>query len=594
MSKVIEIEESDFIELDEAKIRQVADLFGQLIKTVKAKLVYPSSSKLPQQFMDRLNSEFEAALLEMPRLKFKIESDSVLFSKQLIYKAINKTENFAHPFFRDGIVELEFRNGLSYEELNKFVDVLSLVSRSANVEDDLATLLWEIGFEKISYKLMDDSLDIDTFEYGTGSIKTSIEQPDSGMGEIFADENELELTDEDYDLDSEKNKAKKRPAGYGGVPDSVADYINRISEYDESEKAAIAEIVKQDEAFNFKKYVIEILFEILGCENDTAGYNETLDLISKVRDDFIKAGDMISAVSIFNLTRELAEALKNLGDEKEERILKFIKTFGASEKIRVIIEMLNNSKDINYSKVAEYLKMLSWEAIDPLVWGLGELEQYHARRAVCQALEVVAVENVDMLGKGTENPRWYVVRNVVMVLGKIGSDRALSYFQRTILHSDLRVRKETVVSAARIGIEKSADFLIMALKDDSENLQTLALKELVKQKAEAAFIPIEKMIDDRDFKNRSADQIKELLAAYAALGDLRSFDKLKKMSTSRSLLPSEKMERIKYYSIMALGYIKSPQAYQLLNKISTSRNNKIADAARRALNRRNREKTLVQ
>jgi HEAT repeat protein len=593
MPEMIEIDDSDFIEIDEAQIRGVTEVINQLIRTVKAKLVYPSSSKLPRQFVDKLYSDFTALLDTVEKVKLKIEADSILYSDQQIYRSVSKTENFAHPFFRDGIIELEFFKGLSFEEIEKFVDTLSQVTRSAHVEDDLATLLWEIGFEKIAYRLMDDSLDIETFEYGTSTIETPIESNAIDLSDVFLKDNELKLTDEDFDLDSDKNKARNLPAGYGNVPDDVADYINRLTDYDETEKAAIAEMVKIDDEFDCKNYITDILFEILGTETDNASYNETLDLISKVRDDFVKNADMKSAISIFNMTKELQEALKNLGDEKEKKIEDFIKGFGTSERIRVLVDMLDNSKDINYSEVAEYLGMLSWEAITPLIWALGELSHYPARRAVCQALEAISGENVDVLGKGTENPRWYVVRNVVMILGKIGSPQALNYFRRTITHSDIRVRKETIVSAARINNELSTDFLIMALKDESESLQTLALKELVKRKSEKAFVHIENLINEKSFKSRPADQIKEILEAYAKLGSKDAFELLKKLATRFILIPSEKEDRTKFYAIMALGYVFNAAAYQLLRKISGSRNKRHADAARRALNRRLKEQEIA-
>ena len=491
-------------------------------------------------------------------------------------------------------MELEFSKGLPIEELDKFVDTLSLVTRSAHVEDDLATLLWEIGFENISYKLMDDSLDIETFEYGTSKIKTPLESSGVDYSEMFLENSELGLTEEDFNLDSDKNKARKLPAGYNNVPDNVADYIHRLTEYDDSEKSAIGEMLKADENFESKQYIIDILFEILGAESDNSSYDETLDLISKVRDDFIKAVDVRSAIKIFNMTKELREALKTLGDEKEKRIEEFIKSFGASERIRVLVDTLNNSKDINYTEVTEYLTMLSWEAVTPLIWALGELSHYPARRAVCQALETIGAGHVDVLGKGTENPRWYVVRNIVMILGKIGSAQALNYFQRTITHSDIRVRKETIVSAARINNEQSADFLIMALRDESESLQTLALKELVSRKSEKAFVHVESMIEDKKFKNRPTEQIKEILEAYARLGGKQAFERLKKRATRTILIPSEKEDRIKFYAVMALGCLLSSQAYQILDKISRSRNKTMADAGRRALNRMKREKEIAQ
>lgn len=592
MPENLQIDESEFIEIDEAQVRNVAEAFNQLIKTVKAKLVYPSSSKLPGQFVEKLFSDFTTLLNGIEKLKLKVEADSVLFGDQVIYKATSKTDNFAHPFFRDGIIELEFERDLPFEEFEKFVDTLALITRSAHVEDDLATLLWEMGFEKISYKLMDDSLDLETFEYGTSMIKTSIESSGVDYSEVHLDESNLGLTEEDFNLESEKNKARKLPAGYRNVPDNVADYITGLSEYDESERSAIAEIIKGDDNFDCRQYIIDILFEILGTEGDNVSYNETLDLISKVRDDFVKVMDMRSAIKIFDMAKELWEALKNLGDEKEKRIEKFIKSFGASERIRVLVDTLNNSKDINYPEVAEYLTMLSWEAITPLIWALGELNHFPARRAVCQALETIAADHVDVLGKGTENPRWYVVRNVIMILGKIGSSQALNYFQRTITHSDIRVRKETVVSVAKINNEQSTDFLIMALKDESESLQTMALKELVRRKSEKAFIHVENMIEDKKFKNRPADQIKEILEAYARLSGRDAFEKLKRMATRTILIPSEKEDRIKFYAVMAMGCIQSASAYQILEKISRSRNKNMADGARRAMNRMKKEKEI--
>ncbi len=593
MQEFIEITDSDLNDISASTKNMVGDVFNQLLKTTKAKLVYPSSSKLPQQFIDKLYIDFKVLLDELGDVRFKVESDGILYNNQPVYKARNKAENFAHPFFRDGILELEFRKGITEEELEKFVDILTMIMRSALVDDDLATLLWEAGFEHFSYKLMDDSIDLETFEYGTGALKTSIDPSPENYKNIFDTSQDLDFTEEDFDLESEKNNPQKRPAGYKSLVNNVAEYINRITEYSESEKAAINDILASDNEFNYRNYITDIMFELLGMEDDNAGYRETLDLIGKVRDDFIRSGDMRSATVIFKRSIELHEAIEHLNDEKAKRLGEFIHKFGASEKIRVIVDMLNTSKDIEYDLISEYVKLFTWHAVDPLIWALGELNHYPARRAICQGLEVIAVDNVEMLGKGTENPRWYVVRNVVSVLGKIGSPKALSYFKRTITHSDIRVRKETVVSAAKIGGDQAAAFLIEALKDENENLQTLALRELVKQKANKAFDYLKVMISDKNFKNRPVEQIREILEGFARLGGQNAFEQLKNQVTRKTLFPSEKQDRVRVYATRALGYISIPQAIRLLDKISKSRNKSMADAAKRALLRRTRGDDFV-
>jgi len=593
MEKFIEITDEDIAEVSKASVKNVADVFTLFIKTVKAMLVYPASSKLPHQFKESLFSSLTNLLEELDELTFKVESDSISYNENSVYQAKAKTENFAHPFFRDGILEFKFKRGLTVEELNQFVDIASQMTRSALVDDDAATLLWESGFEHISYELMDDFLDIETFEYGTDKLKTGQTPSETDLKGLFVNNIDMNLTEEDFDLNSEKNRSRRLPSAYLNVEDDVSRFITNIANYDESEKAAMAEMLAADVRFDHIKYAIDTLFEILNMETDNAGYVETLDLIAKVGTDFIKLGDYRSAVAIIGRAKELGQVLSKLDSPKHEKIQIFIGRFAASEKIKILVDHLNKAKDVNYAEVTAFLKMLPWQAVDPLVWALGELDHYPARRAICQALETLAVEHPDVLGKGTESPRWYVVRNVVSILGKIGDRRAFAYFKRSIQHPDIRVRKETVMSAARIISDEAGEFLITALQDQDEKIQMMALREIVERKIFVAFGHIGRVIANKEFKNRSADQIRELLAGFAVLGGAEAFEPLQKIIMRWSLMPSEKYDRLRIHAVRALGYIRTPEAMKLLEKIACSRNKKLVDIARRTLNKVKRGEDLV-
>lgn len=593
MDKFIEITEDDLAETSEPVRRRVADTFNQFMKTVKAKLVYPTSSKLPQQFKDELFTGLTGLLDELDEISFKVDADSITYRDREVYKARGKAENFAHPFFRDGILEFRFKSGLTIEELGEFVEITSRMMRSALVDDDLASLLWEAGFHHISYELMDDFLDLETFEYGTDNIKTGKAPSKDDINRLYENEIDIGFTDEDFNLDSEESESGATRGAYRNAEDQVAEFIRNIAEYDDKDKAAIAEVLSAEASFDFTKYAVDISFEILGLETDNAGYDESLDLIAKVGNDFIKSGDFKSAITVLERTRELEQVFNNLGDPKRERIGKFIERFAASERIRDMVEVLNKSNDIVYSEVTEYLKMLPWQAIDPLIWALGELNHYPARRAVCQALEILAKDHIEFLGKGIENPRWYVVRNIISILGRIEDPRALNYLERAIRHSDSRVRKETIISAARIYTPEAAHFLIATLNDKDEKLQIMALRELVRNKNEQAFNAIGKIIGQKNFKNRSAEHIREFLEGFASLGSTNAFEPLRKIVQRRVLLASEKDKRLKDYAVRALGNINAAEARQLLEKISRSRNRALADTARRTINRKLKGDSVV-
>jgi hypothetical protein len=593
MEEHIEITDEDLDDVAEPVRKRVGEVFNQFMKTVKAKLVYPASSKLPVQFGEELYVALKSLLDDIEEIRFRIEADGILYSGHEVYRARDKSDNFAHPFFRDGVIEFGFKNGITTEELDEFVEVSSRMMRSALVDDDLTTLLWEAGFEHISYELMDDFIDLETIEYGTDRLKTGRSPSKEDMSRLFQNEIDISFTEEDFDLESEKNRPAAGPRAYQNAENEVAEFVRNILTFTEEEKAAVAEILREDESFVPQEYAIDVCFEILGQETVNAGYDETLNLIAKVNGDFIRAGDFKTAASILERAVELRQVLKNLNDPKQERIDSLIESLAGSDKIRMLVETLNEANDVNYSEVVDYLKLLPWQAIDHLVWALGELDHYPARRAVCQALEVLAVDHVELLGKGTESPRWYVVRNVVSLLGKIKSPRALNFLKQTIKHPDMRVRKETVLSAAAVNTDQAAEFLISALTDADDKVQTLALSELVKKNVERAFSTIGMIVSNKNFKNRSPEQMREILEGYAILGKQKAFETLSNIIRQRKFLPSENEKRLKNYAVRALGHVPTRGAINLLEKISHSRNKTLADSARRARHRRSRGDGVV-
>jgi hypothetical protein len=564
MEELLEISNINAVDIEEPLKRKITEAFNLFMKTVKAKLVYPASSRLPQQFKEELFTRFKGLCEEQGSVTFRIEADRILYEEVEIYRAASKADNFAHVFFRDGILTFQIKKGLYVKELESFIDIVSRMLRSASVDDDLATLLWESGFEHISYKLMDDVFNIDTFEYGADALKAA-DMSRIDLHNLYENEINLEITAEDFEVPTEEQKKKGRANQYADIAGSVNDFIRRAATYDEAEKAAMTEMLTAEAQFNFKEYIINILFEILGLETDNTGYHESLELFAKVRDDFIKAGDFRMATVIITRVKELEQAFRNLKDPlKLDKIQGFLESFASSEKIRIIINSLSQQKDVDFDDVTSYLKLLSWQAILPLVGGLGELMHFPARRAICRALVTLGAEKIELLAKGLEDPRWYVVRNIVSVLGQTNNPKVMPYFKRTINHPDIRVRKETLIAVARVQSDDSYDFLITALMDNDEKLQILAVKELASHKIFRAYAQIEKIVLHNEFKDRSTDQIKEFLEALAQLGGEKAFLILKKMATQFTFLSSEKQQRLKNYAVRALSHVQSQEATKLL------------------------------
>jgi hypothetical protein len=111
------------------------------------------------------------------------------------------------------------------------------------------------------------------------------------------------------------------------------------------------------------------------------------------------------------------------------------------------------------------LLALGAEVVTPLVRSLVAASDLSARRAYRDALVELDRVGVPLLEDMIGDERWFVVRNMVGILGEIRSADAVDHFARTIRHSDVRVRRETIIALSKVGGEEAVQQLAVGLND---------------------------------------------------------------------------------------------------------------------------------
>jgi HEAT repeat protein len=566
--------------------KQATELFNFLMKAVKAKLVYPSSSKLPAQFRDELIVKAGDIFKDVDVISYKVSSNSILYGDITVYESGSRTENFAHIFFRDGIIGLSFKSGLNEDELSRFVDLIAMMLRTVYIDDDMVTLLWEGNFQFIEYELVEDNIDIETVEYSVDSFNSGKRLTEEDIDKLFQEEGEITFDEGDFAEDSSLTESPFQGNTYNRIPQSTYDFLNHITEFTQAEQDQVKELLEEDSRFNHTEYLLVIIFEILGMEKEIPDYVETLEFIGIVRDDFIKRGNFAGASKLITRMHEMREGLSSLKNKQAEKIEGFFLDCASREKIMLVAESLNKLKDFNSKDLVDYLKQLPWAAIDPLLSILGDLEASNARLSVCSVLAEIGKNQIDLIARGLDNDRWYVVRNVVMVLGEIAQPKILNYLKKTIRHPDFRVRKETINAAAKIDHPDRDDFMILALSDQDAAIQMSSLNHLADKRVTRAFKALENIIRDKKFKDKPPEQLRKFLEAYAAIGQEKALPYLKSLTAKKFFIVSGRDERMRLYAIGSLAYIKAGEATETLTRLIQNKNNKVAMAAKRALNTR--------
>ena len=204
---------------------------------------------------------------------------------------------------------------------------------------------------------------------------------------------------------------------------------------------------------------------------------------------------------------------------------------------------------------------------------------------VCQVLEEVGKDHIEIVGQGVDDSLWYVVRNVAVVLGRIGKEEGVKFLRKVVNHSDLRVRKEVITSLIKISGKEAQALLVSVLEDENKGIRLLACQGLAKRKEKGALPVLMKIIQLDRFIDLPAEEKKCVLESLAIIGEDEVIPFLKKLVDKRRWLRRDKHNETRVFAIRALGFIKTQTAHQTLQELSKKRNKVIREVCQRTLRR---------
>lgn len=116
-----------------------------------------------------------------------------------------------------------------------------------------------------------------------------------------------------------------------------------------------------------------------------------------------------------------------------------------------VAALLPDAGEVLPPRTKELLRSFGFAAIDALMGRLVHEEEAQRRAQLVSVLAVLVPGNTNALGAWVDDPRWFVVRNVVTALWRAGDPAALPLLRRTITNPEARVRLETARALAGLG-----------------------------------------------------------------------------------------------------------------------------------------------
>jgi hypothetical protein len=560
------------VETDEEIILS-RDLTNTFIKAIKAFRFYPPDNPTLKGLRDQVLRKFQFFLNKYQSFVMQVGEYDLSYKGKILYENRDVKTSLAYSLYKDGLRELRFMRNLEEWEVQGIIDILKRSENLNPLEDDIVTIIWERDFGHISYLATDEFLEetpvvipdqVDQFR------KSLVVKPLAHHVEVDPAE---EGSEEGVGLEGVLSEGTEEPSPF--VSDRSVTFLTP-DEVEGLRKDVEAEV---DPVFVFN--IMGILLEILALEKEQEPYQDVVNTLVKVLDAFLTLGEFVRAT---DLLKQVYTILKtyDLQDWQTEKIGDILVQAGEESRVARIGKVLER-EEVRLEEVNAYLSLLQKNSIQPLVKLLGELKNSKARRVFCDALAEIGKDAIELFIPFMEDRRWFLVRNIVYILGRIGKEQSLPYIQKAFNHGENRVRREAIQALGLIGGPKTVGLLVRALTDDDVRIRCMAAINLGKAGKKTGLIPLLEIVQTKDFYKREPVEIKAFFNGIGMAGSDEVVPVLQELLERKSWFGRGKADEIRLGAAHALAMIGTDEAKAILEEGKDSKEETLRDACTQAL-----------
>jgi len=510
----------------EEELKSTKALIQTFLQTLKAFRLYEANHPLLSKFMDRLKNDFESYFNEFDSFSLQVGEYQLLYSGNVIYESEDVKDSLAFVFFKDGIRELRFFQGIEFREI---VDFLHIVRKSDHVnrfEDDLVTLLWEKDFTHIAITTLDDfSEGSAIFVPATGEeLIKGLEYSAPGKEGV----EERILIDENIKQTVSPTPGKALAQTFQLTPSEMTELNQDIQEEQQPEHLYV-----------LIDHLTEILFHL---GEDKEAYENLISYFERILESLAKQKDVERMVTILMNLRAIKDSL---GEGKQTAsIHRILETALQPRFIELIGEILKSSPEMDSNPVLQYFQLLNSQAIGPLCQVLKGLDSAKWRKVITDLLTELSREDIQPLTPFLSDRNPNMVRQILFILEKINHPSTPTYLENLVTHPDLRLREATLQLLAQYG-EKSKDLIVKFLKDPAAEIRARACVLFARITKQQGAKPLMEIILSEEFYKRDFDEKASFFRALGETGSKEVIPVLQKIANKKNLFSKGKWEEMR-------------------------------------------------
>jgi len=332
----------------------------------------------------------------------------------------------------------------------------------------------------------------------------------------------------------------------------------------------------QDEPFS-------ALIKRIRTEKDLLRYNDLAARIKEKADMLLLEKDFDGVFPAALVFHEHSLTDSSLLDDIKKTASKKLDGLLTREMLAYMVGRAGEKNESSRHAIQQMLVVAGPEAAELLLTAIIDAPEALTRRSLFNALVAFGPVIREQVEARLDSPQWYVVRQMISLLGELGDPQALDAIEKTYEHPDMRVKRDVLKSLMKITSPRSTQILLRALDEDDQTLVTQAIISLGVLKDPAVIDTLGSIALKREAFADLMEPKKEAIKALGVIGSPRAVPYLTQILSKKVWFGKKTNEDARALAAYSLGLIGGPGAFEAIEKTLETSEGELYAACKRIL-----------
>ncbi len=391
-------------------------------------------------------------------------------------------------------------------------------------------------------------------------------------------------------LEFDFGEAEKQPAENPRKRDAnlANDWGTSIAKKDQAIAFSNPKIVGRLQALQHRgegdRKLLDLLLG-LGSITDGNALGRSLDDVCQSISELVRKQNYRTAYQIVMfLYREARNLISIENAEFGKMITSAIRSLVKGPFLKWITMEMSNAKGHEEAEIGEYILRLAGRgSVVYLINALATERSTLGRRRLVSVLVSIGKPVVPYAKKMLDDQRWYVVRNMVSVLGGIGDEAALDAILKLSADPDPRIITEVVRALGKIETAEAEAGTIRFVHHPDSSIRNLAVNALSMHASPTAMNIMWDIYDSTKITDEDWEVKVSVVEGMGKMPFEHTVKRLGDILTKMNVRNKNRWDRVQMGAIFALGELGGDEVEEFLYKATSHRTRDVKTAADRAL-----------